>query len=140
MYKNILLPTDGSELSLTAIRHGIALAKAVGAKVTGLSVVLPSHAPTGAGVAMLGDRVLEDAAEEFLAVITREANDQGVQVDCFYVSGSSPFEEIIAAAEGRGCDLICMASHARSGLAGLLLGSETTSLLNNCRIPVLVLR
>jgi len=140
MYKNILLPTDGSELSEKAIRHGIALAKAVGAKVTGLSVVRPSHAPTGAGVAMLGEHVLQDAAEEFLAVITREARDQGVEAECFYVSGSSPYEEIIAAAESRGCDLVCMASHARSGLAGLLLGSETAALLNNCRIPVLVLR
>lgn len=140
MYKNILLPTDGSELSEKAIHHGVALAKAVGAKITGLSVVLPSHAPTGAGVAMLGDHVLQDAAEEFLATITREAREQGVEAECFYVSGSSPFEEIIVAAESRGCDLICMASHARSGLAGLLLGSETTKVLTHSKVPVLVCR
>ena len=140
MYKHILLPTDGSELSQKAIRHGIELAKAVGAKVTGLSVVVPSHAPAGAGVAMLGNRVLQDAAEQFLAAITREARDHGVEAECFYVSGSSPYEEIIAAAASRGCDLICMATHARSGLAGLLLGSETTAVLTNCPIPVIVLR
>lgn len=140
MYKHILLPTDGSELSLKAIQHGVALAKAVGAKVTGLSVVVPAHAPSGTGVAMLGDRVLQDAAEEFLSVIAREAREQGVEAECFYVTGASPHEEIIAAAEQRGCDLICMASHARTGLSGLLLGSETSSLLNACRIPVLVLR
>jgi nucleotide-binding universal stress UspA family protein len=140
MYKHILLPTDGSELSEKAIRHGVELAKAVGAKVSGLCVVVPSHAPSGTGVAMLGDHVLEDAAEEFLATVTRHARELGVESECFYVSGASPHEEIVAAAEQRGCDLICMASHARSGLAGLLLGSETTSVLTGCRIPVLVLR
>ena len=140
MYKNILLPTDGSELSRMAIRHGVALAKAVGAKVTGLSVVLPAHAPAGAGVAIFSDNVQEEAAAEFLAVISHEAHEQGVEAECFYVSGTAPHEEIIAAAQQRGCDLICMASHARTGLSGLLLGSETTSLINGCRIPVLVLR
>lgn len=140
MYKHILLPTDGSELSANAVRHGVALAKSVGARITGLSVVIPSHAPAGAGVAMLGDHVLESAAEEFLSLITREARDAGVDAECFYVSGSSPYEEIIAAAEQRGCDLICMGSHARTGLGNLLLGSQTTALLNACRVPVLVLR
>lgn len=140
MYKNILVPTDGSELSQKAIRHGIALAKAVGAKVTGLSVVLPSHAPTGSGVTMLGNHVLEDAAGEFLAAVSREAHAQGVEAECFYVAGDSPHAEIISAAVRRGCDLICMASHARSGFSGLLLGSETTALINGCRVPVLVVR
>lgn len=140
MYKNILLPTDGSELSRMAIRHGVALAKAVGAKVTGLSVVLPAHAPAGAGVAIFSENVQEDAAAEFLAVISHEAHEQGVEAECFYVSGASAHEEIMAAAQQRGCDLICMASHARTGLSGLLLGSETVSLINGCRVPVLVLR
>ena len=43
MYKHILIPTDGSELSSKAIHHGIALAKAVNAKVTGITVTTPFH-------------------------------------------------------------------------------------------------
>ena len=38
MYRHILIPTDGSELSRRAVQHGLALAKAVGAKVTALTV------------------------------------------------------------------------------------------------------
>lgn len=140
MYKHILLPTDGSELSRKAIRHGVRLAQAVGAKVSGLSVVVSSHAPSGAGTSMLGDHVLEDAAEAFLSVVAQEAREHGVEAECFYATGTSAHEEIVAAARSRGCDLICMGSHGRSGLSGLLLGSETAAVLANCDIPVLVLR
>jgi len=41
MFKHILIPTDGSELSNKAIQQGIALAKAVSAKVTGITVTIP---------------------------------------------------------------------------------------------------
>lgn len=140
MYTNILLPTDGSDLSRKAISHGIALARTLGAKVTALSVVLPSHAPSGAGLMTIGEDVLVEGAEEFLQFVAREAREKGVEAECFYVAGDSPHEEIVAAATQRNCDLICMGAHARSGLAELLLGSQTMSVLKSCEIPVLVLR
>jgi nucleotide-binding universal stress UspA family protein len=43
MYKHILIPTDGSSLSRTAIEHGIALAKSINAKVTAVTVTVPFH-------------------------------------------------------------------------------------------------
>lgn len=138
LYKHILLPTDGSELSGRAIEHGVALAKALGARVTGLSVVLPAHAPAGVGTAILGEHVLESAAADYLEVIADAARAAGVEFECFYASGDSPHEEIVAAAEKRGCDLICMGSHGRRGLAAILMGSQTSSILAESRIPVLV--
>jgi nucleotide-binding universal stress UspA family protein len=54
--------------------------------------------------------------------------------------GSKPYELIIAAADAHGCDLIFMASHGRSGVSALLLGSETQKVLAHSRIPVLVYR
>lgn len=140
MYKNILLPTDGSELSQRAVRHGIQLAKAVNARVTGLSVVLPAHGPTGNGTAILGERVLESAAEKFLAFIDSEAKAVGVPCTCFYVSGDSAHEEIIAAAEARECDLIVMGSQGRSAMGKLLLGSEAAAVSAGCQVPVLLCR
>lgn len=140
MYTNILLPTDGSELSQRAIRHGIQLAKAVNAKVTGLSVVIASHAPTGSGTAILGDHVLQDAAQEFLAFIAQEAKAQGVPCACFYVTGDSAHEEIIAAAAARECDLIVMGSHGRSAMGKLIMGSEAAQVIAGCQVPVLLCR
>ena len=118
MYKHILVPVDGSDLSTKSFREGVELAKAIGARVTAVSVVIASHAPRGAGPAMLGKHVLEDAAEEYLKGVAAIAREAGVAVETFYVVGDSPHEEIIAAAKARGCDLICMGSHGRSLLAG----------------------
>ena len=50
------------------------------------------------------------------------------------------YEEIIAAAETAGCDLIFMASHGRRGISGFLLGSETNKVLTHSKVPVLVYR
>ena len=140
MYTNILLPTDGSELSQRAVRHGIQLAKAVGARVTGLSVVVSSHMPSGNGTAILGDHVLQDAAQEFLAFVAEEAKAQGVPCSCFSVTGPSAHEEIVAAAQGRECDLIVMGSHGRSAMGKLLLGSEAAQVIAGCQVPVLLCR
>ena len=49
-----------------------------------------------------------------------------------------PCEAIIDAAQQRGCDLIVMASHGRSGIAAIVLGSVTTKVLTHTKIPVLV--
>ena len=140
MYKHILVPVDGSDLSTKSFREGVELAKAIGARVTAVSVVIDSHAPRGAGTAMLGKHVLEDAAEEYLKGVAAIAREAGVAVETFYVVGDSPHEEIIAAAKARGCDLICMGSHGRSLLAGLFLGNEAASVITGCRIPVLIIR
>jgi len=140
VYTNILLPTDGSELSQRAVRHGIQLAKALNARVIGLSVVISSHVPTGSGTAILGDHVLQDAAQEFLSFVAHEAKEQGVPCACFYVTGDSAHEEIIAAAVSKDCDLIVMGSHGRSAVGKLLLGSEAAAVVAGCQVPVLLCR
>ena len=60
---------------------------------------------------------------------------EGLQVE-----HDRPYETIIAVAKDRGCDLIVMASHGRSGLAAVLLGSVTTKVLTHTATPVLVCR
>ena len=140
MYQHILLPTDGSELSETAIRSGIQLAKHLGARVAGLSVVVEPLVAAGLGDVMRGRDEAVAAADSYLAALAREARQQGVPHECFHVKGSSISEEIVKAATTRGCDLICMGSQGHSGLAGLLLGSDTVDVLNHCKIPVLVYR
>ena len=140
MYRHLLLPTDGSELSVRAFTAGIALAKTLGARVTGLGVVPEHQVAEGLGEIMIGREHVVGAAEEFVAAIAAEAKRQGVPHECFYIRSASVADGIVKTATERGCDLICMGSQGRRGLAGLLLGSDTVDVLNNCTIPLLVYR
>lgn len=140
MFKNILLPTDGSELSRRAIARGVELAKNVGAKVTGLSVVLPSNEPKGTGTMMLGGHVVEDAADEFLKLVIEAARAEGVACECYTMKADTVHEAVVATAESLDCDLICMGSHGRSYIGKILRGSEVASVLAECNVPVLIFR
>ena len=149
MYRHILIATDGSELATNAVTHGTRLARACQAKVTVLTVTEPFHS--------LGDRdhmfaglpdQLRQQAKDFLFDSARETLEQArqvaaqAQVECNLksVEDSRPYEAIVATAEQDGCDLIVMASHGRSGLSSVLLGSETTKVLTHTKIPTLVCR
>ena len=145
MFKHILLPTDGSELSEAAIQKGIQFAKSINAEVTGFHVILPFHVFT-IQTEMLEDtkeqyeRASKVQAEQFLGVIKKAAEKAGVSCDTDYVTSNHPYEMIINAAEKKGCDLIMMAAHGRRGVQGLLIGSETQKVLTHTKIPVLVFR
>jgi nucleotide-binding universal stress UspA family protein len=145
MFKHILLPTDGSELSEIAVDNGIRCARDIHARVTGFHVVPEFHVITYQ-VEMIEDtreRFAEHCkahAAEYLAAIEKKAEAAGVSCATAYVTSDRPYEAIIRAAEERGCDLILMASHGRSGVKGILLGSETMKVLTHSRIPVLVYR
>jgi nucleotide-binding universal stress UspA family protein len=145
MFKQILLPTDGSELSERAVLAGVSFAKDVGAQVTGLTVRPEFH--TFAYRA----EVLEDTEEEFNASTEQQAEKylsfirdatRTAGVDCALVQVASddPYEAILQIAKERKCDLIIMASHGRRGIKGMLLGSETQKVLVHSDIPVLVYR
>lgn len=145
MFKHLLLPTDGSELSVAAIQKCIPFARGMNAKVTGFHVMPKFHVLT------YRTQMLEDTEEEFerdakahseryLGVIVRAAREANVVCDTASVVSDHPHEEIILAARERRCDLIVMASHGRKGIQGFLLGSETQKVLTHSSIPVLVYR
>jgi nucleotide-binding universal stress UspA family protein len=145
MYKCILLPTDGTEFCQRAIRHGIALAKLVGAKVVGVTVTQPLHSalprsliPKNLAGVIHGETV--KAADDKLAVVERLAREAGVQVETVRLSNDHPWEAIVEAAKDKGCDMIVMASHGRRGVSAVVLGSETQKVLTHSTVPVLVVR
>lgn len=140
MYQHILLPTDGSELSDRSITAAIELAKRVGARVTGLTVVVDTLVAAGIGKSLRDPGEAVRAAESHLQVISDEAARQGVACECYYVVGSWPHDEIVKAAEAKGCDLIHVASHGKGLLAGFFLGSEASKVVINSKVPVLVYR
>ena len=141
MYRHILVATDGSQRSVPAIRQAVALAKSVGARLTGITVVAP-YAPDANAVSALSGfpaaarREAQHALQDFRA----EARAQGVRSSVAYLIGGEPWKAILLAAKARKCDLIVMGSHGRGGLAGVLLGSEATKVLTHAGIPVLICR
>jgi nucleotide-binding universal stress UspA family protein len=146
MYRNILLPTDGSPLSLIAVDNGLKFAKAVGATVTGFYVMVERQiesfedfAPVEAKAPRL-EEIAKQEADKYLKVVADKARALGVPCHTHSMRHTSPHQAIITMATQTGCDLIVMASHGRKGITGELVGSETARVITNCKIPVLVYR
>jgi nucleotide-binding universal stress UspA family protein len=145
MFKHILLPIDGSDLSLGAARLGIELAKTCGARIHTLHVVPSFQAFIYMSEALVGSQAAytEQAislAVEYLAQVQRLAEDAGVQYSGSYVVAERPHEIIMQTTREQHCDLVVMASHGRRGLSRWLLGSETQKVLLQGDVPVLVCR
>jgi nucleotide-binding universal stress UspA family protein len=145
MYKHILLPTDGSDLSKQAIRHGITLAKTLGARVTALVVSTPFHTLVVDPTLVLNaleqyKQLVADHTAKYLAVVRDQASASGVSCDVMQIEHEQPYEAIIDTAKRSGCDLIIMASHGLRGTSAIVLGSETLKVLTHTDIAVLVVR
>ena len=145
MFKHILIPTDGSELSTNAIEKGIKFAASVGASITGLNVV-PNLQLLDYQLQILEEtrqslnEATKSRADAILEVLTKAAKAANVDCKVEVVVSDHPYKAIIDTAEKRRCDLILMASHGRRGIGGILLGSETHRVLTHSKIPVLVVR
>lgn len=144
MFEHVLIPTDGSELSLQAVRSGLALAKAVGAKVTAMTVqpLMTDFIVEGVTITV-SDLDRKQMHTEFghrLDAARKEAAAQGIALECVQVEAREPWRAINEVAERVGADLIVMASHGRRGVSALVLGSETQKLLTHSKVPVLVYR
>lgn len=148
MYKHILFPTDGSELSRSAAETAAALAKSLGAKITAIHVIaqyaMPVSDMTFGYVPMISpaeyERAAKRAASEYLAQVVAAAKSAGVECETTAEAGGAPWDAIVRTAAKRKCDLIVMASHGRRGVAAMVLGSETQKVLTHSKIPVLVCR
>lgn len=147
MYAHILVPTDGSRLSDRAVNHAAMLAKAGGGKLLLFHVVAPYQMPVyaeGMRVPSLPrETVLKNSARRagrILAAAEKRAKAAKVPVGKAWAISGAPHYAIAEIASKRGCDLIVMGSHGRSGLSRLLLGSETQAVLARVKIPVLVVR
>lgn len=149
MFKHLLVPTDGSTLSLKAAKFAAELAQAHNARITAIHVIAPYVPPNGGdGIMYYPDdfspqaykKATEKEAQKVLARVEAAAAAQKVPCATMFVTHDQPWESIVNTAKKKKCDLIVMASHGRRGIAGLLLGSETTKVLTHSRTPVLVCR
>ena len=144
MFKNILIATDGSELAEHAVTNGLSLAKSVGANVFVIIVEAPfmfnvpeSRVQMQDAFAKQAEQVRKHAASVLNRALAA-AKLAGVPCDTIQVEDEQPDQAIIAAAKEKGCDLIVMASHGRSGLSAAMLGSVTHKVLTHTDTSVLV--
>ena len=148
MYQRILVPTDGSSLSKKATQHAIALAAQTGAQLVALKVIprYPMSYFEG-GLSLEASEIARieqewaDAGQAVVDAVVKAAAAKGV-TNCKAVVMKSDVvsDAVLAAATKHKCDLIVMASHGRSGIKRMLLGSETQHVLTRANVPVLVLK
>ena len=145
MFKHILIPTDGTDLSRKAVIYGVQLAKTVGARVTAITLMEPYQVASMDAVLVAEtveehDERVARVADRALEQVKMAAEAAGVTAETLRESHDQPYRAIIDCALANQCDLIVMASHGRRGVAALLLGSETAKVLTHSTIPVLVYR
>ena len=147
MFRNILVPTDGSALSRKAIKRAVQLAKEQKGRVTGFYVG-PAWRARAADESIPYRIVSPDQhqanvkkmAARILKAVESEAAKAGVPCTTSFSTDDFPYMKIVEAATRNGCDLILMATHGRRGISRLLLGSETSKVLAHSKVPVLVCR
>jgi nucleotide-binding universal stress UspA family protein len=147
MFKHILIPCDGSELSNRVVDKAIEFAREIDARITGF-YAQPEYSvpyyeggiPIDAMTPESFSSLTESQAKTILDGVAQKANVAGVVCDTYTSTNDATYQAIIDAANAKGCDLIFMASHGRRGIAGLLMGSETHKVLTHTTIPVLVYR
>src|SRR5260370_38464 len=120
MYTNILIATDGSELARKAVRHGIALAMRIGAKVTVLTVLPPFHVFT-TDTPMIEDTSaqyqvrMQQRAEKILGEVANLAHAAGVACEKVQVEHEHPYQAIIDKPAPKGSSLIVIYPHGPHG-------------------------
>ena len=144
MFKRILIPTDGSEITAKAVQTVLAMAKQSGASVFTISVKEPFPYSAISEMQPVPPQEFFDAQERVAVARVKTATDAaaaaGVTCHGHTVEALHPWEAILDHAKAQGCDLIVMASHGRRGVSALLLGSETQKVLTHSTLPVLVVR
>ena len=144
MFKRILVPTDGSDITAKAVETSIALAKSVGAKLYTISVKEPFPYSAISEMQPTPPQEFFDAQERIAAQRVQKVSElcAAADVPCqaHTVEALHPWEAIIDHAKRMECDLLVMASHGRRGVSALLLGSETQKVLTHSKVPVLVVR
>lgn len=147
MYKKILVATDGSKLSTTAVVAASKLAVELGASLTMVRVVPKYPNAFFDGQPVLSPKQVSELekaqvqkAQASLNELREETVDQHITVNSAVVKSTNVSEALLKVAQKMKADLIVMASHGRGGIKRVLIGSETLQVLTHSEIPVLVVR
>jgi nucleotide-binding universal stress UspA family protein len=142
--KKILWPSDASESANQALETAIEVAKQFNAKLYGLQVVTEVPTLTDTGPPMSGldipkyEEELRKGAQEALKELVKVKVPDSIEVETFIEMGKAA-EVIITFAKEKEIDLIVMATHGRSGLSHLILGSVAENVIRHSPVPTLII-
>lgn len=143
-YQNILVPVDGSELSLSVIQHAVELAKAFNSKVTVAQVMtLDPYIATEYLSQGQSNDIIERARsfiQENVDKAKAQFSEHGLNVETKLLEGESIHRTLIKAVTELNIDLIVLSSHGRSGFKKLIMGSVAQSLITESTVPVFVVK
>ena len=155
MFKQIMVPLDGSRFSSHALRYAIDIAKKFDAKLHLVRSVEPTM-PVTSAVATLGvetassaqvaveaavrqDRINTRRAERYMKKKQHELTSHDIKAD-FHVVAGHPYDAIMKFCRKEKIDLVVMTTHGKSGLKRAVLGSVADKVVRDPRVPVLVIR
>jgi nucleotide-binding universal stress UspA family protein len=147
MYQRLLVPVDGSELSVRAIEESIRLARQLGAEIVGFVVEPAVAIPSNIGIApdryqraaTVQEEQTAEHAHRLLGRFEAQVRETGVAFQGHYTRNNNVDAAIAEAARDQGCDMIVMVTHGRGAFGELLFGSHTKGVMSRCKLPVLVL-
>jgi nucleotide-binding universal stress UspA family protein len=141
-----VIALDGSRLAEQVLEHAASLGRPLGAEYTLLRVVnplgslgdLPAVFAPRLGRAVAAQHVAEATA--YLAGIARSMKDKGLEARVKVVESERAADAILDEAARHGTGFVAMATHGRSGLTRLLLGSVAGAVLHETAVPLLLYR
>ena len=142
--KTVLVPTDFSEASESALRYGKAMAEAFGASLHVVHVMedLLAHAWAAevyvSSMPQLRDEIEKESRQRLVTLLT-DAERATLRAETALLAGN-PVLEIIRYAKAHGVDLIVMGTHGRGPIAHMLLGSVAEKVVRKSPCPVLTVR
>jgi nucleotide-binding universal stress UspA family protein len=146
MFKHIVIATDGSPASEHAAQLAVGLARTHGARLTAVYVVDPypylgvgEINPMGFQSYMSAAQAQASQAHAYVEALCKQG-DLPVAVELRLVEEVGAASGIVQTAQAIGADLIVLGSHGRSGIARLMLGSVSTKVVAESKVPVLVTR
>ncbi|HLZ26845.1 MAG TPA: universal stress protein [Chloroflexota bacterium] len=138
----IVVPLDESQLSEAVLGPALEFATRLGAELLLVEVVAWPPRVYSDPVELLGYDLDEQvaAARTYLATVATRLRESGASVHWRIEVGPTPAATIVQLARAEHADLIAMATHGRSGLARVVLGSTTTGALQHAEVPLLIVR
>lgn len=144
MFKHLLVPVDGSDVSKKSLKKIAELAKADGAALTLVYVSDPfppmvySDNSMGYGISA---KEHKQACDAYAAGVFKKSQTQlgSLKANALHIKNANLAEGILDGAKKAKADVIIMASHKRTGIKGVLLGSESHEVIVHSKLPVLVL-
>jgi nucleotide-binding universal stress UspA family protein len=144
-FDTLLVPTDGSALSMAAALKAVALARRLRSQVIVLSSIPAYQYPVYVGGIPFEypneseyEAQCRAIAERYIALLARAAQAQDVAVRTCIEFNGSPAQSIIEVAKRENCGMIFMGSHGRGGLSAVFLGSVALKTLTLSPMPVVV--